>query len=112
MKKQMSTRTPILAGLFGSFAATIPGAHTAEMSSEAGLSPVSAPGFTMARCSRSLMQLSQASVIALSLATTAAIADEAPAGSSDARFEVITSNLSDWVEYDGVVDSRNRVDVD
>lgn len=111
MKKQISTRTPIRVGLFGSLAASIPGAHAVEMSSEAGLFPVSAPGFTMARCAQSLMQLSQASVIALSLAATAAIADEPPAAYPDTRFEVITSNLSEWVEYDGVVDSRNRIDV-
>lgn len=65
----------------------------------------------MARSARSWMQLSQATVVALSLATTAAVADEPPAGYPGARFELITSNLSAWVEYDGVVDSRNRVDV-
>lgn len=111
MKKQTSTRTAIRARLFGLLAATIPSAYAAKVASEAWLSPVSALGFAMARCARSLMQLSQVTVIVLSVATTAAVADEPPAVYPDARFEVITSNLPEWVEYDGVVESRNRIDV-
>lgn len=111
MQKQMVIATANRARLFGSVTDTIPSPPAPEVSSETGLTPGSAPVFAMARFTRCLMQLSQATVIALSVAIAAAVADELPAGYPDGRFEVIISNLSEWVEYDGIVDSRNRVDV-